>query len=68
MTERDQSNLHETPFPAALMGLIDAEHILENQFTLAKPEAALSRRGNWICSYSYNDSKLKKSILNISDN
>lgn len=50
MTEKEQSNLHEGLFPAALIGFIDAAHILGRQSTFAKPEAALCRRGNWIQS------------------
>lgn len=58
MTEKEQSNLHQSLFPAALIGFIDAEHILGRQSTLAKPEAALCRRGNCIWSHRYEDSKL----------
>lgn len=68
MTEKEQTNLHESLFPAALIGFIDAAHILERQSTFAEPEAALCRWGNWICSYGYEGGKLKKTILNISDN
>lgn len=60
MTEKEETNLHERLFPAALIGFIDAEHILERQSTVAKPEAALGRRGKWICSCGYEDGKSKK--------
>lgn len=68
MTEKEQSNLHESLFPAAWMGTIDAAHIFGWQSAFAKPEAAHCRRGNSICSHRYEDSKGKKTILNISDN
>lgn len=65
MTEKEQSNLHESLFPAAWMGAVDGAHILGRQSAFAKPEAAHRRRGNSICSHRYEDSRGKKTILTI---